>query len=115
MLGESASANTCTDKELKDCVAISAKRRFLDWTPVCVMEVECDAYCGSLKFDKQRTTFYCKFQSVKGDDYACMPVSKCANDTSVVKSEKDIERLTRNPVSPGSGVNLPQEKQKGTK
>lgn len=97
-------ANTCTEKQLKNCVGVDAKKRFLKWTPVCVMDVECDVYCGSLKLDRQQTTFYCGFRSVRGNEFTCMSPIECGNDDSVVKTQSDVDQLTRNPISPGTGL-----------
>lgn len=114
LFAEVSFATTCL-KQLKNCTGVSAKRRFLDWTPVCVLDVECDVYCGSMKFDKkQETTYYCAFQSIKGDIYTCMSPDKCGDDTTLIKSEKDIDRLTRNPVSSGAGMNTKKEETQGS-
>lgn len=105
-------ANLCLNYQ-KNCEGISAKRRFLDWTPVCEMVAYCDFYCGNMKVRRGKTKLYCKFKEINGDTYTCLAPDDCLYDKSVITSEADIERLSNKPTSPGSGLRVPKEIEQG--
>lgn len=83
----------------KNCIASSAKRQFLYFSPVCVMQATCETYCGMIQGSRVPRTLYCKFQD--NNPNRCLPPDQCAADESIVKSQDDVEELTDFQRTPG--------------
>ena len=106
---ESAFSSACLNYN-KNCQGISATKMYLGATPVCVMRAKCDIYCGMMMYDRKITKLYCGFRAISGDEYVCMSAEECNEDTSVIKSDRDISRLSYTPkaISGGTGLTIPE-------
>lgn len=90
--GSAALSSACMNS-VRNCVAVGAKKKYFQLTPICEMKAECDSYCGQMDTGRVTKTFYCAFTS---SGY-CMDPAQCEADTSVIKSEEDVGRVMSYP------------------
>lgn len=100
----SAFSSACTNSN-KNCVAIGAKKMYFYLTPVCEMKAECDSYCGDMNMGKTTLTFYCGLTK----NEKCMDPSECEKDTSVIRSDDDLKKLSSYPYLNESGARASRE------
>lgn len=89
---EQSSSTLCANY-LKNCIGISAEKKYLGSRPVCLMEARCDRYCEMKVISRPTVQLFCGM-TAKGE---CLPAEDCLEDQSVLK--EDLPFLTDQPTT----------------